>query len=57
MGMGVYDVFISDWINVLGREKFFFLQIEEYEKKPVEILRQMFKFLDLGKHNDLIIKL
>ena len=49
IGMGIYDVFISDWMEVLGREKFFIIQSEELEACPRKTLPQIFDFLDLGK--------
>ena len=47
--MGIYDVFISDWMEVLGREKFFIIQTEELEAYPRKTLTHIFDFLDLGK--------
>ena len=49
LSLGVYDVFISDWIKVLGRENIFIFQTEEYEADPRKILTNIFDFLDLGK--------
>ena len=49
LGIGIYDVFISDWMEVLGREKFFIFQTEEFEADPRKILRGIFGFLDLGE--------
>ena len=48
----MYDVFIADWIRVLGREKFFIFQTEEYDADPRGILMKIFDFLDLGEDND-----
>ena len=46
--MSVYDIFISDWMAVLGREKFLVIQVEEYEEDPVGTMRRIFHFLNLG---------
>ena len=47
--MGIYDVFISDWMEVLGREKFLIVQTEELKAYPRKTLAGIFDFLDLGK--------
>ena len=36
-------------MEVLGREKFFIFQLEEFKSEPRKILKDLFDFLELGE--------
>ena len=46
--MGVFDVFISDWIEEFGRENVHVISLEEREKDPVTVVGEIIQLLELG---------
>ena len=48
--MSVYDVFVSDWIDVFGRDKILIIRHEDYVENRIALMRKVYSFLDLGAY-------
>ncbi|RUS85537.1 hypothetical protein EGW08_006680 [Elysia chlorotica] len=48
--IGLYHIFISDWLSVLPRDHLLVLQSESYRTNVTASLEQIFKFLDLREY-------
>ena len=46
--MGMYSVFIHDWLLAFPRENFLFVRLEEYSANTSTVLRDVITFLELG---------
>ena len=47
--IGLYSVYISDWLKVFPRDQLMFLRLEDWHSGCTEILPTVFNFLGLGK--------
>ena len=47
--MGLYSIYVEDWLDVYRREQFYFVKLEEFSESPQEHANRIFKFLNLGK--------
>ena len=47
--VGIYSVFIEEWLQVYPRENFKFIRLEDYSSQKVEVLTETIRFLGLGK--------
>ena len=47
--MGLYSIYVEDWLDVYRREQFYFVQLEEFSESPEEHTNKIFEFLDIGK--------
>ena len=47
--MGLYSIYVEDWLDVYKREQFYFVQLEEFSESPEEHTNRIFEFLDIGK--------
>ncbi|XP_064602186.1 carbohydrate sulfotransferase 15-like [Liolophura sinensis] len=50
--VGMYSVFMKDWLRVFPREQFFIIRTEEYADNPRDVLQELYKFLGLGMLSD-----
>ncbi|MGK7921731.1 MAG: tetratricopeptide repeat protein [Trichodesmium sp.] len=50
IGRGIYVEFINKWLAVFPREKMLILKGEDLYQKPVETMKQVWKFLGLSEH-------
>ena len=49
--MGLYSVYIEDWLQVFPRENFRFVRLEDYAANKTHVLLETIRFLGLGKHS------
>lgn len=49
VSMGLYDVFVKDWLAVFPREQFLFIRTEDYQARPLETMRNITQFLGMGE--------
>ncbi|XP_041460777.1 carbohydrate sulfotransferase 15-like [Lytechinus variegatus] len=47
INVGLYHIFLYDWINVYTREGVLVLRLEDWHKDPVSVYRTILQFLDL----------
>ena len=47
--MGLYSVFIEDWLQVFARENFRFVRLEDYAANKTHVLLETIRFLGLGQ--------
>ena len=47
--MGLYSIYVEDWLAVYRKEQFYFLQLEEFSESPEEYTNKIFEFLNIGK--------
>ncbi|MGB3514022.1 MAG: tetratricopeptide repeat protein, partial [Microcoleaceae cyanobacterium] len=50
IGRGIYIEFLKKWLAIFPREQLLILKGEELYQKPVEIMKQVFDFLNLPEH-------
>ncbi|XP_045159543.2 carbohydrate sulfotransferase 15-like isoform X2 [Mercenaria mercenaria] len=48
--IGIYHVFIEDFMRVFTRDRIHVLKLEEYSENPVKYLDEVFLFLDLDRN-------
>ena len=46
--MGLYSVYIEDWLQVFPRENFRFVRLEDYAANKTHVLLETIRFLGLG---------
>ena len=54
LSLGMYDVYVADWLEVFPQNQLYFVKIEEFKNKKTEILEDIFHFLQLGKHAEIL---
>nr|KAG5693862.1 hypothetical protein BaRGS_009918 [Batillaria attramentaria] len=47
--IGMYSVFMKEWLAVFPRDRFYILRTEDYQANMKEHLRRIYKFLDVGQ--------
>ena len=47
--MGLYSVYIEDWLQVFPRENFRFVRLEDYAANKTHVLLETIRFLGLGQ--------
>ena len=47
--IGMYAVFISDWLRVFRADQIYVVKLEDYSKDKKKYLSQMYNFLQLSK--------
>ena len=47
--MGLYSVYVEEWLRVFPRKQLYFLKFEEFIHNRQKYLQQIFRFLGLGK--------
>ena len=45
----MYAVYVADWLAVIPRDRFLFLQAEEYYRDRVPVIKKIAEFLGIGK--------
>ena len=50
--IGMYSIFVREWLQVFPPEQFHFLRLEDYSKDPVGQIQRIFKFLNIGKYRE-----
>eukprot|EP00057_Strongylocentrotus_purpuratus_P006711 XP_011661185.1 PREDICTED: carbohydrate sulfotransferase 15-like [Strongylocentrotus purpuratus] len=45
--VGIYHVYIRDWLKVFPRDNFKVIRLEDWEAEPVTVYRDLLNFLDL----------
>ncbi len=48
---GMYVVYVADWLAVIPRDRFLFLQAEEYYRERVPVIKKTAEFLGIGKNS------
>ncbi len=48
--VGMYSVFLRDWLNVYPRHQMKIVRTEDYAVDPVGVVAKLFKFLKLSKY-------
>lgn len=46
--IGMYSVYVKDWLRIFPREQLHFLRLEDYSINRTESLSKVFDFLDIG---------
>ncbi len=49
---GMYVIYVADWLSVIPRDRFMFIQADEYFRDRFVVLRKIAEFLGLGKTFD-----
>ena len=49
MHIGLYAVYLEDWLKVLSRHQLYFLRLESYSNNKTEELRKILDFLEIGE--------
>ena len=47
--LGMYSVYIKDWLRVFPKSQLLILSLEDYAKHTRKILNEVYKFLDISK--------
>ena len=51
--VGIYDIYLRDWLKVFDRHNFLFIKFEDYAKEPVEYIeRYVLPFLGLPSYQN-----
>ena len=50
MTVGLYTIFIEEWLKVFPREQFHILRLEDYTEDKQLALNDIFQFLGVGKY-------
>ncbi|XP_060570879.1 carbohydrate sulfotransferase 15-like [Ruditapes philippinarum] len=45
--VGMYSVYFKDWLRLFPLKQFFVLRLEDYSKRPVEYVKQIYRFLQI----------
>ena len=48
--VGMYSVFLKDWLSVFPASQLLVIRKEDYEKQIKSTMREVFTFLDIGKY-------
>ena len=49
--IGIYYVFIKEWLKVFPRQNFKFIRLEDYKSNEAQVLTDTIRFLGLGESN------
>lgn len=49
--VGLYSVYLQDWLKVFPRDQFFILRLEDYSENQLDYIKQIDKFLGLRELN------
>ncbi|KAJ8045876.1 Carbohydrate sulfotransferase 15 [Holothuria leucospilota] len=55
--IGIYHVFLEDWLRIFPKNQLFILELEDWNNRCTQILPEMFEFLNLERLSDMSIKL
>ncbi|WAR20715.1 CHSTF-like protein [Mya arenaria] len=45
--VGMYSVYMQDWLKLFPRQQFYIMRLEDYTKDPVYHVKQIYKFLSI----------
>lgn len=45
--LGMYSVYLTDWLDIFSLKQFFILRLEEYSQRPVYHIKQIYRFLEI----------
>ena len=49
LNIGMYDVYVEDWLNVIPRDQIYIMRLEDYSISKVEEMKRLYRFLGLSK--------
>ena len=50
LDIGLYHIFLRDWMAAIPRDQLYITKLEEYSQNKIAEMKKVYKFFDLGKN-------